>query len=97
VIAYDTVEEAITIANDSNYGLSGGVITEDVDRGYAVGRRIRTGNFGYNGRVIDFTLPYGGFKQSGMGREGGLEGLYGFTEIKTIFLPHAPTGFAEPA
>jgi aldehyde dehydrogenase (NAD+) len=97
VIAYDDVEEAINIANDSNYGLSGGVITEDVDRGYAVGRRVRTGNFGYNGRVIDFTLPYGGFKQSGIGREGGIEGLYGFTEIKTIFLPHVPTGFSEPA
>lgn len=97
IIAYDDVEEAINIANDSDYGLSGGVFTEDTDRAYAVGRRVRTGNFGHNGRWIDFTMPYGGFKQSGIGREGGLEGLYGFTEIKTIFLSKAPTGFSEPA
>jgi acyl-CoA reductase-like NAD-dependent aldehyde dehydrogenase len=97
VIAYDDVEEAIAIANDSHYGLSGGVFTEDTDRAYRVSRRIRTGNFAQNGRVIDFTMPYGGFKQSGVGREGGIEGLYSFTEIKAVFLPKAPTGFAEPA
>lgn len=96
VIPFASEEEAIDIANDSNYGLSGGVFTEDTDRAYAVGRRIRTGNFAQNGRVIDFSQPYGGFKQSGIGREGGLEGLYSFTEIKTMFLPRAPTGFAAP-
>lgn len=97
VIAYDEVEEAIGIANDSNYGLSGGVFTQDTDRAYAVARRIRTGNFTQNGRVVDFTMPYGGFKQSGIGREGGIEGLYGFTEVKAVFLPKAPAGFTEPA
>ncbi|GAC1572391.1 MAG: aldehyde dehydrogenase [Sphingomicrobium sp.] len=97
IIAYDDVEEAIAIANDSHYGLSGGVFTEDTDRAYAFSRRIRTGNFAQNGRVIDFTMPYGGFKQSGMGREGGIEGLYDFTEVKAVFLPKAPTGFSEPA
>ena len=66
VIAYDDVEDAINIANDSHYGLSGGVFTEDTDRAYAFARRIRTGNFAQNGRVIDFTMPYGGFKQSGI-------------------------------
>jgi aldehyde dehydrogenase (NAD+) len=96
VIAYDDLEQAIAIANDSPYGLSGGVFTEDTDRAYAIGRRIRTGNFTQNGRVIDFTMPYGGFKQSGIGREGGLEGLYGFTEVKAVFLPKAPAGFSEP-
>ncbi|CAN7191618.1 aldehyde dehydrogenase [Phenylobacterium sp. LjRoot225] len=90
VIAYDDEEQAIAIANDSDYGLSGAVFTEDVERAYAVGRRIRTGNFAMNGRVIDFTLPYGGFKQSGVGREGGVEGLHGFTEVKTICLPRPP-------
>ncbi len=96
VIAFTSEDDAIDIANDSKYGLSGGVFTEDTDRAYAVGRRIRTGNFAQNGRVIDFTQPYGGFKQSGIGREGGLEGLYSFTEIKTMFLPRAPTNFAPP-
>lgn len=90
IIPYDTEEEAIAIANDSPYGLSGGVFTEDPARAYAIGRRIRTGNFGHNGRVIDFTLPYGGFKHSGVGREGGLEGLHGFTEVKTIHMPVLP-------
>ena len=65
IIPYDNEEQAIAIANDSIYGLSGGVFTESPDRAYAVGRRIRTGNFGHNGRVIDFTIPYGGFKQVG--------------------------------
>ena len=88
---YDGEEQAIAIANDSNYGLSGGVFTESPDRAYAVARRIRTGNFGHNGRVIDFTIPYGGFKQSGVGREGGLEGLHAFTETKAIFMPELPS------
>jgi aldehyde dehydrogenase (NAD+) len=91
IIAYGDEEEAIAIANDSDYGLSGGVFTEDTDRAYAVARRIRTGNFTQNGRVIDYTMPYGGFKQSGVGREGGIEGLHGFTEVKTVFLPQPPS------
>lgn len=94
IISYDSVDEAIAIANDSRYGLSGGVFTEDTDRAYAVGRRIRTGNFTQNGRVIDFTMPYGGFKQSGVGREGGVEGLHAFTEVKAVFLPHPPSHLA---
>ncbi len=96
IIIYDDVEDAIRIANDSVYGLSGGVFTPDTDRAYAVARRIRTGNFTQNGRVIDFTMPYGGFKQSGIGREGGIEGLHGFTEVKAVFLPHPPQGFVLP-
>jgi acyl-CoA reductase-like NAD-dependent aldehyde dehydrogenase len=90
IIPYRSEEEAIAIANDSNYGLSGGVFTQDVERAYAVARRIRTGNFGHNGRVIDYTIPYGGFKQSGVGREGGIEGLHGFTEVKAIFMNELP-------
>lgn len=90
IIAYDTIEEAIKIANDSIYGLAGGVFTEDPAQAYAVARRIRTGNFGHNGRVVDFTIPSGGFKQSGIGREGGPEGLHAFTEIKAIYLDQLP-------
>ncbi|QEH81852.1 aldehyde dehydrogenase [Sphingomonas sp. C8-2] len=91
IIAYDSEEEAIAIANDSHYGLSGAVFTEDVDRAYRFARRIRVGNFTQNKRIVDFSMPYGGFKQSGIGREGGLEGLYGFTEIKAVFLPEKPS------
>lgn len=91
IIPYGTLEEAIAIANDTNYGLSGGVFTEDPERAYTVARRIRTGNFGHNGRVIDYTIPYGGFKQSGVGREGGIEGLDAFTEIKAVFMDVLPS------
>lgn len=94
IITYDSEEEAIAIANDSDYGLSGGVFTEDTDHAYAVARRIRTGNFAQNGRVIDYTMPYGGFKLSGVGREGGIEGLHGFTEVKAVFLPQPPSHLA---
>lgn len=91
IITYRDEEDAIAIANDSDYGLSGGVFTESPDRAYAIGRRIRTGNFGHNGRVIDYTIPYGGFKKSGVGREGGIEGLHGFTEVKAIFMEELPS------
>jgi aldehyde dehydrogenase (NAD+) len=90
VISYKDEADAIRIANDSNYGLSGSVFTEDAQRAYDIARKIRTGNFTQNGRIIDFTLPYGGFKQSGVGREGGIEGLTAFTELKSIFMPEAP-------
>ncbi|WP_109807521.1 aldehyde dehydrogenase [Sphingosinithalassobacter portus] len=91
VIPYDSEEEAVRIANDSEYGLSGGVYTHDTDRAYAMARRIRTGHFTQNGRDFDLTNPFGGFKKSGYGREGGPEGLEPFTEIKTVFLPQAPS------
>jgi aldehyde dehydrogenase (NAD+) len=90
VITYDSEEEAIRIANDSPYGLSGAIYTQDTDHAYAIARRIRSGNLTQNGRIIDFTLPYGGFKFSGVGREGGAEGVEAFTETKTVFLARAP-------
>lgn len=91
MIPYDSEDEAVRIANDSDYGLSGGIYTSDTDRAYAVARRIRTGHFTQNGREFDLTNPFGGFKRSGLGREGGPEGLEAFTEIKTIFLPGRPS------
>lgn len=91
-IPYDSVEEAIAIANDSEFGLSGGVYTNDTDRAYAVARRIRTGHFTQNGREFDLTNPFGGFKKSGVGREGGPEGMDPYCEIKTVFLPERPAG-----
>lgn len=92
VIPYDSEEEAIAIANDSEFGLSGGVYTNDTDRAYAVARRIRTGHFTQNGREFDLTNPFGGFKKSGVGREGGPEGMQPYVEIKTVFLPEKPSG-----
>ncbi len=91
LIPYDSEEEAIAIANDSEYGLSGGVYTNDTDRAYAVARRIRTGHFTQNGREFDLTNPFGGFKKSGIGREGGPEGMDPYVEIKTVFLPEVPS------
>lgn len=91
VIPYDSEEEAIAIANASDFGLSGAVYTNDTDRAYAIARRIRTGTFTQNGREFDLTNPFGGFKKSGIGREGSREGLDAFVEVKSVFLPSAPS------
>jgi len=95
VIAHDGPDDAVRIANDSDYGLHGGVFTRDVDSFYAVARRLRTGNVGHNIRTIDWHMPFGGFKQSGLGREGGVEGFRNFVEIKTIYTTTPPSGLAD--
>lgn len=82
--------DAIRIANESNYGLNGSVLTNDVDAAYRIARRVRAGGFGQNGMKLEFGLPFGGFKQSGIGREGGVEGLAAYLESKTILLDGAP-------
>jgi aldehyde dehydrogenase (NAD+) len=88
VIPYDGDEQAVEIANDSNYGLCGSVWTGDNDRGLGVARQVRTGTYMLNAPVpIDFTTPFGGFKESGVGREFGPEGLDSFLEKKSISLP----------
>ena len=84
VIPYDNVDDAIRIANDSDYGLAGSVWTAEVDRGFDVARRVRTGTFGINQYLSDFNAPFGGFKGSGMGREFGREGLQQYIEFKSI-------------
>jgi aldehyde dehydrogenase (NAD+) len=94
LIACEDEEDAIRIANDSHYGLSGSVLTHDVDAAYRIARAVRSGGVGMNGLRLDLGLPFGGFKQSGMGREGGTEGLMGCLESKTILLDGAPAGFA---
>ena len=90
LIPCEDEEDAIRIANESNYGLNGSVLTQDAQAAYAIGRRIRTGGFGQNGLRMDFGLPFGGFKQSGIGREGGPEGLWGYLETKTMLLDAMP-------
>ncbi|MFI1916549.1 aldehyde dehydrogenase [Nocardia sp. NPDC020380] len=84
VIPYDDVEDAIRIADDSEYGLSGGVWSADVAAALAVARRIRTGTVTINGAAIGFDGPFGGFKASGIGREYGAVGLGQYTEYQTI-------------
>jgi aldehyde dehydrogenase (NAD+) len=91
LIPVEDEEDAIRIANQSNYGLSGSVLTHDVDAAYRIARRIRTGGVGQNGLRLDFGLPFGGFKQSGIGREGGIEGLMTCVEQKTMLLDGMPT------
>jgi len=87
-IPHDGDEDAIRIANDSAYGLSGGVWTEDPARGLEVARRMRTGSVAINGHYPPFPLvPFGGFKESGIGRELGPEGLLNFLEPRSIGLP----------
>ncbi len=85
VIKYDSDEDAVTIANDSIYGLGGGVFSSNITRAERVARRIRTGTMWINNYHIfaDF-CPFGGYKQSGVGRELGLTGLHEYTQVKRI-------------
>ncbi|WP_329258126.1 aldehyde dehydrogenase [Streptomyces pseudovenezuelae] len=84
VIAYDDEDEAVRIANDSEYGLSGGVWSAGEAHALEVARRVRTGTVTVNGASIAFDGPFGGFKASGIGREYGAVGLGTYTEYKTI-------------
>jgi len=86
VIPYDTVDDAVAIANDSPYGLSGGVWGADVEEATAVARRIRTGGVEINGGAYNALAPFGGFKQSGIGREAGTYGLEEFLQTKSLQL-----------
>ncbi|MCQ4210936.1 aldehyde dehydrogenase [Streptomyces longispororuber] len=89
LLPYDTEDEAVALANDSDFGLSGAVVTADVEHGLEIARRIRTGTFTVNGFTIDLTAPFGGYKNSGIGREFGAAGLTAYLEQKAIALPAA--------
>jgi aldehyde dehydrogenase (NAD+)/betaine-aldehyde dehydrogenase len=86
ILPYDTEEEAIAIANDSAYGLAGAVWAADPERAKQVARRIRTGQVDINGGSFNPLAPFGGFKQSGHGRELGRFGLEEFLEVKSLQL-----------
>ena len=87
IITYKDEQEAIRIANDSIYGLGGGVWSTDQDHAIAVARRIRTGQVDINGSPFNFNAPFGGYKQSGNGRENGKFGFEEFLELKSLQLP----------
>jgi aldehyde dehydrogenase (NAD+) len=87
ILPYETEAQAIEIANDTPYGLSGYVQSGDVDHALAVAAQIRSGNVHINGSGADFTAPFGGYKQSGNGREWGELGFEEFLETKAIFVP----------
>tara|TARA_R110001592_G_scaffold63585_2_gene194846 strand:+ start:29156 stop:30598 length:1443 start_codon:yes stop_codon:yes gene_type:complete len=84
IIPYENEEEAIAIANDTPYGLSGYVFSGDHDRASRVARRLRTGAVHLNGAPVDLEAPFGGYKQSGMGREWGVHGFEEFLEVKAV-------------
>ena len=90
VIPYEDDDDAVRIANESHYGLSGGVVSASEERATAIARRIRTGSIGVNGGLwYGADSPYGGYKDSGIGRQCGIEGLEQYLETKAIAWPLA--------
>ena len=90
LMPYEDEDEAVRIANDSQFGLSGGVWSADEARAMDVARRIRAGTVSINlSMFVHPSWPFGGYKQSGLGREGGLEGFEEFLEVKLITSPGA--------
>lgn len=97
VIPFEDDEDAIRIANDSIYGLSGSVVTGDFDRGMAIAKRIRAGTYSINGGIwCAPDVPFGGYKQSGLGREWGEAGFEEYLQIKTIAMPADVGAIADP-
>jgi acyl-CoA reductase-like NAD-dependent aldehyde dehydrogenase len=84
IIPYDSEDEAVRIANDTIYGLAGAVWSGDAARAERVARRLRTGQVDVNGGRFNPMAPFGGFKQSGVGRELGRFGLEEFLEVKSL-------------
>jgi acyl-CoA reductase-like NAD-dependent aldehyde dehydrogenase len=87
VLTFEDEAEAIAMANDSEYGLSGSIWTRDIGRALRVSRGVETGNLSVNSNSsVRFWTPFGGFKQSGLGRELGPDALDSFTEVKNVFI-----------
>jgi aldehyde dehydrogenase (NAD+) len=95
VIAADDEDHAIRMANDSPYGLNASVFTKDVDHARQVAGRLRSGTVGHNAYRIDFGLGFGGFKQSGIGREGVREGVAAYLESKVVILDGPPQRYRD--
>ena len=84
VFEYDGIEDAIALANDSRYGLGGAVFSTDPAAALDVARAVQTGTIGVNGYAPDLATPFGGYKESGLGREQGTEVLYNYVHTKAI-------------
>jgi aldehyde dehydrogenase (NAD+) len=95
VIPAENEDDAVRIANDTIYGLNASVFTNDVNRARQVGGRIRSGTVGHNAMRTDFGVSFGGYKQSGIGREGVHEGLQHFLETKFMVLEGRPDGYED--
>ena len=93
VIPADDEEQIVATANDTIYGLNSSVFTHDVERARSIAGRLRSGTVGHNAFRTDFGIAFGGFKQSGIGREGGIEGLLPFLETKTVILEGVPAAY----
>jgi aldehyde dehydrogenase (NAD+) len=84
ILPYRSEDEAVELANDTEYGLSGYVFSADRDRAMRIASRLRTGNVHINGAGPDFSAPFGGYKRSGNGREWGELGFEEFLEVKAV-------------
>jgi acyl-CoA reductase-like NAD-dependent aldehyde dehydrogenase len=87
VIPFDNEEEAVRLANDTDYGLAATVWASDVRRAMRMTKAIKAGTVGINGYQLEPNSPFGGFRQSGLGREGGRAAVESYTELKTVLLP----------
>ena len=89
VMPFDDEADAVAKANDTEYGLSGSIFTHDLGRGLRVARGVQAGNLSVNSHSsVRYWTPFGGYKQSGLGRELGPDAPYAFTEEKNVFIAH---------
>jgi acyl-CoA reductase-like NAD-dependent aldehyde dehydrogenase len=87
ILPFDDEDEAVRLANDTIYGLSGSIWTQDIGRAFRVARQVEAGTLSINSNTsVRIQTPLGGFKQSGFGRELGLAAIDGYTELKNVFV-----------
>ncbi len=87
VVPFDDAEEASTLANSTEFGLYDYVFSKDTAKAYEIAKQLRTGNVGINTVQRNHELPFGGFKQSGVGRDGGVFGFHAYSELQSIVWP----------